>query len=59
MEKRQTFGVIVTSRNIFPAKLAIVERWNIITKLDEMGFVSVILGGSEVPNGVIETYSSL
>ncbi len=57
MEKRQTFGVIVTSRNIFPAKLAIAERRNITTKLEKMGFGSVLLGEDEVPNGAVETYS--
>jgi len=56
MEKRQTFGVIVTSRNIFPAKLAIRERRNIMAKLDEMGFGCVILGEDDVPNGAVETY---
>ncbi len=57
MQNRQTFGVIVTSRNIFPAKLAIRERRNITAKLDEMGFGCVILGEDEVPNGAVETYS--
>lgn len=56
MEKTQTFGVIVTSRNIFPAKLAIRERRNITAKLDKMGFGYVILGEDEVPNGAVETY---
>jgi len=57
MKKKQTFGVIVTSRNIFPAKLAIQERRNITAKLDEMGFGCVLLGDDEVPNGAVETYS--
>jgi len=57
MEKKQTFAVIVTSRNIFPAKLAIAERRNIKAKLDKMGFDCVILGEDEVPNGAVETYS--
>ena len=57
MENRQTFGVIVTSRNIFPAKLAVQERRNIMAKLDEMGFGCVLLGEDEVPNGAVETYN--
>lgn len=57
MTKKQTFGVIVTSRNIFPAKLALAERANITSKLDQIGFGCVILGEDEVPNGAVETYS--
>jgi len=56
MGNRRTFGVIVTSRNIFPAKLAIQERRNIIAKLDKMGFGCVILGQDEIPNGAVERY---
>ena len=57
MEKKQTFGVIVTSRNLFPAKLAIAERQNIMAKLDKMGFNYILLGEDEVANGAVETYS--
>jgi len=57
VKRKQTFAVIVTSRNIFPAQLALQERRNIMTKLDELGFGYVILGEEEVPNGAVETYS--
>jgi len=57
MQNKQTFGVIVTSRNIFPAELAIQECRNIVAKLEEMDFNCIILSEGEVPNGVVETYS--
>lgn len=59
MENKQTFGVIVTSRNIFPAELALTERKNIIEKLTEMGFGCVVLSEDAVPNGAVETYQDV
>ena len=59
MLKKQTFGVIVTSRSIFPAKLAVAERKNIIHKLKKMGFGCVILSKDAVPNGAVETYQDV
>ena len=55
MENKQTFGVIVTSRSIFPAELAVKERKNIIEKLKKMGFGYVVLSEDVVPNGAVET----
>ncbi|OHB79467.1 MAG: fucose isomerase [Planctomycetes bacterium RBG_16_55_9] len=57
MKKKQTFAVLVTSRNIFPANLALQERRNIMARLDESGFGYILLGEDEVPNGAVETYS--
>ncbi len=57
MTRRQTFGVIVTSRNIFPAQLAQAARHHIVTKLEELGFDCVLLDEDAVPNGAVETYS--
>jgi len=57
MNKKQTFAVIVTSRNIFPAQLALQERRNICAKLNEMGFDAILLAEDEVPNGAVETYN--
>jgi L-fucose isomerase-like protein len=57
MKNKQTFALIVTSRNIFPTELAIRGRRDITDKLDKMGFDSVILGADDVPNGAVETYS--
>jgi len=56
MKTKQTFAVIVTSRDIFPAQLALQERRNIIAKMDEMDFGYVLLSEDEVPNGAVETY---
>ncbi len=56
MENKQTFGIVVTSRNIFPAQLAVQERANIVEKLEQMGFGCVILPEDAVPNGAVETY---
>jgi L-fucose isomerase-like protein len=56
MENKQTFGIIVTSRNIFPAELAVQERVKIIKKLEKTGFGCVILPENAVPNGAVETY---
>jgi L-fucose isomerase-like protein len=57
MKAKQTFAVIVTSRNIFPAELAKQERRNIAARLDDMGFGGILLGENDVPNGAVETYS--
>lgn len=59
MENTQTFGVIVTSRSIFPAELAVKERKNIIEKLQTMGFGCIVLSENEVPNGAVETYQDV
>jgi L-fucose isomerase-like protein len=56
MEKKQTFGVIVTSRNIFPAQLAAAGSKRIVEKLKGMNFGCVILGEQAAPNGAVETY---
>ena len=57
MKTKQTFAVIVTSRNIFPAQLAIQERRNIMAKLEELGFGCILLNEDEVPDGAVETYN--
>ena len=59
MENKQTFGVIMTSRNIFPAELALMERKNILEKLEKMGFGCVILSEVTVSNGAVETYQDV
>jgi L-fucose isomerase-like protein len=57
MEKtKQTFGVIIATRNIFNAKLAVEARKNVLTRLDELGYGTVILSESETPTGNIEGY---
>ncbi len=53
---KQTFGVIIATRNIFNYKLAVEARKKVLEKLDKMGFGYVILPGSETPTGNIEGY---
>lgn len=55
-QKKQTFGVIIATRNIFNAKLAVEARKKVLAKLDKMGFNVVILPESETPTGNIEGY---
>ncbi|MHC4297696.1 MAG: L-fucose/L-arabinose isomerase family protein [Planctomycetota bacterium] len=57
MENKQTFAVIVTSRNFFPAELALQGRRAIVAKLDKMGFGCVIAAENAIANGAVETYS--
>ena len=55
--KKQTFGVIIATRNIFNAKLAVDARAKVLTKLDKMGYGTIILPSSETPTGNIEGYA--
>jgi L-fucose isomerase-like protein len=55
--KKQTFGVIIATRNIFNAKLAVDARAKVLAKLDQMGFNSVILPSDQTPTGNIEGYA--
>ncbi len=52
-----TFGVIVSSRNLFPLRLAEEGRLEILSKLEKMGYNYVILSEQETPCGVVQTYS--
>lgn len=55
--KKQTFGVIIATRNIFNYKLAVEAREKVLKKLDSMGFGYVILPSEETPTGNIEGYA--
>jgi L-fucose isomerase-like protein len=55
--KKQTFGVIIATRNIFNAKLSVEARKKVLKKLDSMGFGYVILPEDETPTGNIEGYA--
>lgn len=55
--KKQTFGIIIATRNIFNFKLAVDARKKVLDKLDKMGYGTVILPESETPTGNIEGYS--
>ena len=56
MNKKQTFGVIIATRNIFNFQLAVEARKKVLTKLEKMGFGSVILPAEETPTGNIEGF---
>ncbi len=53
---KQSFGVIIATRNIFNYKLAVEAREKVLGKLEQMGFGAVILPTSETPTGNIEGY---
>jgi len=55
--QKQTFGVIIATRNIFNAKLAVDSRAKVLTKLGSMGYNTLILPSEETPTGNIEGYA--
>ena len=57
LSEKQTFGVIIATRNIFNAKLAVEARAKVLEKLDKMGFDTIILPAEETPTGNIEGYA--
>ncbi|MCX6327590.1 MAG: fucose isomerase [Bacteroidia bacterium] len=56
-QKKQTFGVIIATRNIFNSKLAVDARAKVLAKLDTMGYNTIILPAEETPTGNIEGYA--
>jgi L-fucose isomerase-like protein len=56
-QTKQSFGVIIATRNIFNSKLAVEARAKVLDKLDKMGFDTVILPSAETPTGNIEGYA--
>lgn len=54
--KRESFGIIIATRNIFNAQLAVDARQKVTEKLTAMGFGHVILPTGETPTGNIEGY---
>ena len=55
--QKQTFGVIIATRNIFSSKLAVDAHAKVLAKLDKMGYNTIILPSSETPTGNIEGYA--
>ena len=55
-QKKQSFGVIIATRNIFNFQLAVEARKKVLSKLESMDFGSVILPENETPTGNIEGY---
>ena len=56
IERKQSFGIIIATRNIFNFKLAVDARRKVLDKLSQMGFDYVILQSEETPTGNIEGY---
>ncbi|MDF2513046.1 MAG: hypothetical protein K0S04_2912, partial [Herbinix sp.] len=54
--KKQTFGVIVTTRGFFPSHLVKTAREKITGLLDSMGHDYVMVGESDTEYGAIVTY---
>ncbi len=57
MDRKITFGVVVSTRVLFPASLAVDGRKQILEKLEKLGYDYVITPEKSTPNGAIETYS--
>jgi L-fucose isomerase-like protein len=55
-QMKQSFGVLIATRNIFNYQLAVDAREKVLKKLKKMGFGTVILPESETPTGNIEGY---
>ena len=55
-KQKQSFGVIIATRNIFNFELAVEARKKVPEKLEKMGFGVVILPSEETPTGSIEGY---
>jgi len=57
MKKKITFGLVVATRNIFNAQLAIKGRKQLLKVIKKLGFDYVITPEKATPNGAIETMS--
>jgi len=51
-----SFGIIIATRNIFNARLAVEARAIVLDKLEKMGYGAVILPSEETQTGNIEGY---
>jgi L-fucose isomerase-like protein len=56
-KNKQTFGVIIATRNIFNYRLAVEAREKVLNLLDQLGFGYIILDAGQTPTGNIEGYS--
>ncbi len=55
-KQKQSFGVIIATRNIFNSELAVSARKTVLEKLDKMGYGSVIIPTDATPTGNVEGY---
>ena len=54
--KKQTFGVIVSTRSFFPSHLVKTAREQIVKLLDELGYGYVMVGEEDTQYGAVLTY---
>jgi L-fucose isomerase-like protein len=54
--EKQTFGVIIATRNIFNSELAVTARKKVLDKLEKMRYNYLILPSDATPTGNIEGY---
>lgn len=54
--KRQTFGIIVSTRSFFPSHLVKTAREKITALMDEMGYDYVMVGETDTKYGAVVTY---
>jgi len=55
-KEKQTFGVIIATRNIFNFELAVTARKKLLDKMEKLGYNSIILPADATPTGNIEGY---
>jgi L-fucose isomerase-like protein len=55
-KQKQSFGIIIATRNIFNFELAVSARKSVLEKLDKMGFGTVIIPSDVTPTGNVEGY---
>ena len=51
LQKKSTLGVIIGTRNIFNAQLAVEQRRKILTQLDRLGLGYIIPDETATPSG--------
>ena len=54
--KKQTFGVIVSTRSFFPSHLVKTARDKITALMDRMGYDYVMVGEQDTEYGAVVTY---
>ena len=54
--KKQTFGVIVSTRSFFPSHLVATARSQIRQLLDELGYGCVMVEETDTQYGAVLTY---
>lgn len=55
--KKQTFGVIVTTRSFFPSHLVSTARQQVTALLDSLGIAAVMVGEQDTQYGAVRTFA--